>query len=256
MSVIRFFDVIKSTLLFFCLISSSALYATEELKVAASRWSPYVDTNLPGGGLAIDIVSAVFNRAGYHLKMSYEKWPRTLEGVKMGHYDIAASAWYSEQRAKSLDYTRAFLHNELKFLVRSDSGIQFTDYGDLQGKLVGIVKKYAYGGDFNKANNFMKLSANHVIQNIDSVLKGKIHATIADERVLIYKINSMMKHNKPLFTILPKSVSIKGLHVAVSKKNPKHKEIVAAFNKALIAMKEDGSYLKILKKHQSKELDW
>lgn len=255
--MIRIRTCLNVILLGYCLLTSSALVAAEELKVAISRWSPYVDSKLLNGGLGIDVVTSVFKKAGYNLKISSEKWPRNMEGVKMGHYDVIAMAWYSEQRAKSLDFTRAFLHNKLKFLVRSDSGIQFNNYGDLQGKLVGVVKKYAYGGDFKKATNFMKLSANHVIQNINSVLKKKIHATIADERVLIYKINSMMIHNKPLFKILPKPVSIKGLHVAVSRKNPKHKEIVAAFNKALLEMKQDGSYLKILQRHQKpKELEW
>lgn len=256
MRLIRIPDSTKYVLVCFCLLISTAVYAEQELKVAASRWSPYVDVELTEGGLALDLVTAIFKKAGYRLKISFEKWPRNLQGVKMGHYDIIATAWYSEKRAQSLDFTRAFLHNELKFLVRVDSGIQFNNYNDLQGKLVGVVKQYAYGGDFMKVNSFMKVSANHVIQNIDSVLKKKIDATIADERVLKYKINSLMKHNKKLFKILPKPISIKGLHVAVSRKNSKHKEIVAAFNKALITMKNDGSYLKILQRHQSKELDW
>jgi len=134
--------------------------------------------------------------------------------------------------------------------------MKFDSYYDLQDKLIGVVKNYAYGGDFMKARNFMRLQANHDVQNIDRVLKKKIDTAIADERVLIYKINTLMPGNKSLLKILPNPVSINGLHVAVSKSNPKHKEIVAAFNKALATMKDDGSYLKIIKKHQSNELNW
>ena len=102
----------------------------------------------------------------------------------------------------------------------------------------------------------MKIAANHTVQNIDSVLKKRLNGAIADERVFIYKIKKMLKTQKSLLTILPNPVSTKSLHVAVSKRNPRHKEIVAAFNKALATMKGDGSYLKIIKSHDANELNW
>ncbi|MFV2060627.1 MAG: substrate-binding periplasmic protein [Gammaproteobacteria bacterium] len=242
-------------LLSLTIITSSAS-AAKVLKMATSHWSPYVDKKLPKSGLAMDIMTSVFQKAGYKLDISYEKWSRTLEGAQIGIYDAVATAWYSDKRAKSFAYTDAYLNNELKFLVRSDSTMKFTSYNDLQDRLIGVVKDYAYGGDFMKARNFMRLQANQNFQNIDLVFKKQIDAAIADERVFIYKINSVLPNSKSQFKILPIPVSINSLHVAVSKANPQYKEIVAAFNKALITMKDDGSYLKILKSHESNELKW
>jgi len=236
-------------------ITSSAFSETV-LKIATSHWSPYVDKKLPKSGLAMDIVTSVFKKAGYQLEVSYEKWPRTLEGAQIGIYDAIATAWYSEKRAKLFAYTDAYLNNELKFLVRSDSTMKFTRYDDLQDRLIGVVKDYAYGGDFMKARNFMRFQANQNFQNIDLVFKKQIDAAIADERVFIYKINSTMPNSKLQFKILQVPVSINGLHVAVSRANVNHKKIVSAFNKALATMKDDGSYLKIIKRHESKELRW
>ncbi|MFV1984926.1 MAG: substrate-binding periplasmic protein [Thiohalomonadales bacterium] len=238
------------------LILTTNVTAETKLQVATSRWSPYVDEKLPNSGIAMDIVTSVFKKAGYELEVSYEKWPRTLEGTKIGIYDAVATAWYSQERGKSFVYTDSYLDNVLKLLVHSDSGMQFNSYFDLQGRLVGIVKDYAYGGEFSKAKNFMRLQANHVVQNIDRVLKKQIDATIADERVLIYKINTLLTTSKNSFKILPNPVSVNTLHVAVSRANPKYKEIVSAFNKALATMKKDGSYLKIIEQHDSNELNW
>jgi polar amino acid transport system substrate-binding protein len=199
---------------------------------------------------------SVFKKAGYDVDISYEKWSRTLEGAQIGVYDAIATAWYTDQRAKIFAYTEAYMYNHLKFLVRADSDMKFTNYYDLQDRSIGIVKDYAYGGEFMNARNFIRVQSTHVTQNINAVLRSRIDATIADERVLICKINNMLEASKKAFTILPKPVSIKGLHVAVSKMNPNHKKIVADFNKALASMKKDGSYNKILLKHESKELVW
>jgi polar amino acid transport system substrate-binding protein len=49
---------------------------------------------------------------------------------------------------------------------------------------------------------------------------------------------------------LPNPLIKRGVHIAVSKSNPRHKEIIAKFNKALEAMKNDGTYESILKKHE------
>jgi polar amino acid transport system substrate-binding protein len=253
MSILRFSSL---TLVFLFSILSTTIFAGETLKIATSHWSPYVDKKLPNNGLAMDIMSTVFKKAGYKLDVSYEKWSRTLEGAQIGIYDAVATAWYSDKRATSFAYTDAYLNNELKFLVRSDSTMKFTRYDDLQDRLIGVVKDYAYGGDFMKARNFMRFQANQNFQNIDLVFKKRIDAAIADERVFIYKINSIMPNSKSQFKILPIPVSVNGLHVAVSKSNPNYRKIVSAFNRTLAKLKENGSYLQIIKRHESKELQW
>jgi ABC-type amino acid transport substrate-binding protein len=42
--------------------------------------------------------------------------------------------------------------------------------------------------------------------------------------------------------IIPDALQTRGLRIAVSKQRKDHAEIVAAFNEAIAAMREDGSY--------------
>jgi len=42
---------------------------------------------------------------------------------------------------------------------------------------------------------------------------------------------------------------VRGIHIGVSRENPDHEKIVAAFNKAIKEMKKDGSYDAIVAKH-------
>ncbi|MNC78245.1 hypothetical protein D3C75_1304110 [compost metagenome] len=48
---------------------------------------------------------------------------------------------------------------------------------------------------------------------------------------------------------LPKPLSENGLHILVSLKNPQHEQIVAGFDRAILAMKADGTYARIMKRH-------
>jgi polar amino acid transport system substrate-binding protein len=74
--------------------------------------------------------------------------------------------------------------------------------------------------------------------------------TVGDVRKIRYEINKYMKTNMKDLEFLPKSLIKRGVHIAVSKSNPQHKEIIAKFNKALKAMKSDGTYKSIIKKHE------
>jgi polar amino acid transport system substrate-binding protein len=48
---------------------------------------------------------------------------------------------------------------------------------------------------------------------------------------------------------LPNPLSENSLHILVSLKNPDHEQIVAGFDREIAAMKEDGSYERLLRQH-------
>ncbi|MNW23223.1 hypothetical protein D3C71_2252000 [compost metagenome] len=48
---------------------------------------------------------------------------------------------------------------------------------------------------------------------------------------------------------LPRPLSENSLHILVSLKNPRHKQIVAGFEREIAAMKADGSYAKLMRQH-------
>lgn len=231
--------------LMFC----SQIASASQLNVATSEWVPYVGKDLPNQGLAIDIVSTALQRAGYQPVVTMKNWQRTLEGVDVGVYDLIAAAWYSEKRAQHFTFSKPYLYNEIKLLKRVDSDFQFNTVADLKGRMVGVLKDYAYGENFNQAPGILRIPATHVLENILRVLNREIELTLDDERVLKYQLKHNIDTSKDKLVIVPKSVSKTGLHIAVSKQNPKHKEIAQAFDKAIAAMKQDGSYVRILKSH-------
>lgn len=240
--------IIKIILICQIILFNTFIYAAQ-LNVATSEWIPYVGKELPNQGLAIDIVNTALIRAGYQPVVTIDVWSRTLQGVDVGVYDLIAAAWYNEKRAQHFTFSKPYLYNEIKLLKHVDSDFQYNSNADLNGRMVGVINNYAYGEKFNQAQGLLRIPGTHVLENILRVLNREIELTLDDERVLKYEIKHNIDKNKDKLVIVPKSLSKNGLHIAVSKQNPKHKEIAQAFDKAIANMKKDGAFDKIIKAH-------
>ena len=222
-----------------------------ELLLAANNWPPYVDSGLPGNGLAIQIVTEALKRAGYTNRLTIQDWSRSLEGGLIGVYDALAAAWYTEARAEVFGFSEPYLFNEIRFIKKRGLPLTFSNMSDLDGLRIGVVLNYAYGSDFDDARNFMRVPQQHIIQNLLLLGKGDIALTLGDTRAIEFQLQEFMDSNVSRFEFLPKPVSTRGLRFAVSKDRPDHEEVIAAFNKAIAAMQADGSYDKILAGYDS-----
>lgn len=219
--------------------------------VHSGKWPPYSDQGLPGQGLGVELVTEAFKRAGYETYLSTDSWERILEGGKIGVYDVVATAWYSDQRNDYLDFSEPYLETYVRFITKKGSKFKFNGLEDLRGQMIGVLIDYAYDPGFDQSRDLIKIPERNMVQNLLKLKQGRIDATLGDERVLKYQINQYMPNTMPQFEILPKPLTVSGIHVGVSRENPDHAKIVADFNKAIETMKKDGSYQKILDKHNA-----
>ncbi len=220
------------------------------LSIVVKEEAPYIGNDLPEQGLSIKIINTAFERAGYKTNIIFETWPQTYEGGLIGIYDVIGSIWYTDEREKDFVFSAAYLFHEIKFIKRkADAYIKFNNLNDLDGLIIGTLKNYAYREDFTGSKKFIKLQQNHLIQNLLFLTQDKIDMTLGDTRKIRYEINKYMKSSMKDLEFLPNVLIKRGVHIAVSKSNPNQKEIIAKFNKVLIAMKSDGTYDDILKKY-------
>jgi polar amino acid transport system substrate-binding protein len=235
--------------LFLLLAVVSPLRAAD-LVVVSDTWPPYTDNELPGKGLAINLVTTALKRAGYPVSVKFESWPRTMEGVNIGVYDVIGAMWYTDERAKAFVFSEPYLTNIVKVVRRRDVNFPFNNIADLGGKRIGVVKDYAYGKNFDSADFLTTYPSNHVIHNLLDVSQGKLDATLDDELVLRFVIKRYLGSMGKQLEILPKPVSSRGLRIAVSKANPDHQKIVASFNQAMAQMRNDGTFKKIVQQYR------
>lgn len=226
--------------------NSLAYAENKPLKIAGSVWPPYIVDQGAEKGAATTLVREILKRAGYQTEVSIETWPRTLEGTSVGIYDVIISAWYTKERESHFQFTDPYFVNTIQFVKRKDAPINFRGYQDLKGLVIGVVNGYAYGDEFDNAKGILKLPSNHLIQNLLKLQQGRIDLTLGDKWVVRHELTEYFPTAIKDFAFLGKPVATRPLHAAVSRAHPQHEKIVTDFNKALKAMKADGSYEKIL----------
>ena len=238
------------TALFLVLGIVSHAASAEGLNVVYSgKWPPYADANLPQQGLGVDLVTTALQRAGYETFLNIDSLDRILEGGKLGVYDVFATPWYSDERNEYLYYSKPYLQSYIRFVKKKGTDFEFNDFNDLKGMMIGIVQDYAYDEEFNQSYQLTKISERNLIQNLLKLKQGRLDLAVDDELVLLYEINQYMPNSMREFEFLPKPLAVRGVHIGVSRENPNHEKIAAAFDKAIEAMKKDGSYDKIIQKH-------
>ena len=219
--------------------------------VHSGNWPPYADENLPGQGLAIDLVTTALKRIGYSPQVKTASLPQILEGSKTGVYDVFATPWYTMDRDQYLDFSQPYLQSSINFIKRTDTPFEYTGFDDLEGMTVGVIKNYAYDEDFSDSAAIEKISASSLTENLRKLVEKEVDLSLDDERVLRYTLSQSMPRSMATLEILSKPLAVRGINIGVSRKNPDHAKIVASFNETIAEMKRDGTYDRIIQKHKN-----
>lgn len=234
----------------FMLLLSLNAHAQNKMIVAVTDpWPPFIDPQNPKEGLSMEIVRAAFESQGYQVKLEIVPWARAEDGVKEGTYDILPNTWLTEKRKAYLMYSDPYATNEVKFIKKKGDPFEFAGIPSLSGKTAGIVRGYGYGDAFMKADNFTREELPDTMTCLKMLVGGRVDLTLEDEivaKALIAKEDSSIL-DKIAFT--KNALSRNDLHVTVGLKNPRHKEIIEAFNKGLAVIKGNGVYQKIIESY-------
>ena len=223
--------------------------AAEKLRLVADAWPPFTDATLYNGGLATDIVSTALARAGYASDFEQVPWARALRGVGEGRYDVLVNAWFDEERTRLGQFSSEYLVNRVRFLKRKDAPIEFSNLQQLYTYPIAVVRGYAYSPTFDQDVSLQKIPVHNFAMAVRMVAADRVKLTLEDEYVARYYLARESPKVRNAVEFLPKPLSENGLHILVSLKNPQHEQIVAGFDRAIAAMKADGSYARLMKQH-------
>lgn len=169
---------------------SSALDAIREsgvLRVGTTGdYRPFSYRRPEGGfeGLDIDAARELAASLGVELRFVAASWPRLLEGLEEGRYDIAMTgATRTSERAKRVSFTRPYFELGKCPLVRARDRGRFTSLEsiDVEGIRIGVNP-----GGTNEAfvrSNFERATIVVIEENLDipdAVAKGRVDVMITD----------------------------------------------------------------------------
>ncbi|WP_163834565.1 transporter substrate-binding domain-containing protein [Spartinivicinus ruber] len=248
----------RRVLIIWCWLLASICYG-DNIKItgAGDPWPPFLSPDLPGKGVALEIVTTAFARKGYELDMNFVPWARAIDGVKKASdsvkgYDVLVGTWWTEERTKFLNYSDPYLENQIKFIKRKGDEFEFNGFKSLDDKKVGIIRGYGYGDEFLNATNFSRPETSDLIKNLKKLVAKRIDLTLEDEIVARALIAEKEPKIIEQVEFTKNALSIQKLHVTSGLKNPKNEAIIKAFNEGLKEIKADGTFDKILQKHKLK----
>jgi len=223
--------------------------AAETLRLVADPWPPFNDQRLPNNGLASDLVSTALGRAGYAAHYLEVPWERAVRGLQRSDYDVLINAWYTEERASFGYFSAPFLVNRIRFLRRKGSAIQFSQLSDLYPYRIAVMRGYAYSAEFNGDARLHKVGVGSFASGARMLQAGRVELTLEDEIVARYHLGRELSGIREQLEFLPQPLSENGLHILVRRSHPQHRQIAEAFDRAIAAMRSDGSYAAILQRH-------
>lgn len=235
--------------LFLIVFTINATNTGKTIVAVADPWPPFVDKENPTDGLSLEIIRAAFKTQGYEVKMEYVPWARALNGVKDGTYDIIPDAWFTVERKKFFLFGEPYVANELKFIKRKGDPFEFDTLQSLEGKLVGTVRGYAYGDEFLQSQDFKREEVVDLMLNIKKLIAGRIDLTIDNEIAVIALIKQVDPSLLLEIEFVKTPLSRDFVYIMAGLKNPRHKEIIKAFNNGIAKIKANGTYNKICEKY-------
>jgi len=229
------------------LIAQDAL--AQKLRLAGDAWAPYADVSLLNDGLSTDLIRTALGRAGYTTEYEQVPWARAIHGIGEGRYDILINAWYSEDRTRIGQFSGEYMVNRLRFLKRKTSTVDYQSLTQLHPYSIAVVRSYAYSPAFDSDAELKKVLVASFSTAVRMLAAGRVELTVEDEYAARFALSREPDEVRDNVEFLPKSLSENSLHILVSLKNPDHEKIVADFDKAIAAMKADGTYDKLFKLH-------
>jgi polar amino acid transport system substrate-binding protein len=223
--------------------------AAEKLRLVADLWPPFTDASLPNRGLVTDLVSTALGRAGYETVYEQVPWARAVHGLSEGRHDVLINAWFSDERTHIGQFSEAYLVNRIRFIKRKNSPVIYRSLALLDEHLIAVVRGYAYFPAFDNDATLKKFPVHNFSMAAQLLAMGRVDLTLEDEYVARYNLAREPADVRDQLEFVPGSLTENSLHILVSLKHPRHAEIVAAFDREIAAMKADGSYDQLFRRH-------
>ena len=223
--------------------AAPALAADNVVRIATDATFPPMEfvENGKMTGFDIDLTNALAKQMGKAVQWTQIDFKGLIPGVLSGRFDMAVSAIYiTPERAKVVDFGDSYYAGGLVVMVKKDNNT-IKSIDDLAGKNV-TVQVGTKSVEFLKTR-YPKVHAVEVEQNEQTFSLVEIGR--ADAAVTGMPAAYQFARTKGTLKVLPKQLTTEAYGMAVSKNEP---QLTAALNKALAALKADGTYDKIVHK--------
>ena len=225
--------------------------ALKTIRITNGEWPPYLGEQLPGYGIASKIITEAFAESGFKVEYGFFPWHRSLELAKTGEWDGTAVWFKTSERQEIFYFTDPVIDSSYVFFHLKKFAFHWKTLDDLKGIEIGATRDYAYGDAFSNAEKSGLLTvywANGDEINLRHLLAGQIQIFPLDKIVGYDMIRRLFDPTvAEEFAYDPLPLKSDYGYLLLSKSNPANKDLVSAFNRGLLKLKNSGRYDKIIR---------
>ncbi|MHB8894725.1 MAG: basic amino acid ABC transporter substrate-binding protein [Candidatus Geothermincolia bacterium] len=194
-------------------------------------------------GFDIDIANAIAGRLGLKARVVKTRFKEMIPGLKAGHYDVIVSAMtITPARRMDISFSAPYMTADQSICVGLDSSIKTE--ADLKGKTVGVetgTTGQAEAEEIMKTGGLAKITKfDDILLAFEALEVGSIDAIIND-----YAVNAYMSAQRGYSRVAAVIGTGENYGIGIGKDNA---QMLAGIDKALAAIKADGTYNAIYKK--------
>lgn len=197
------------------------------------------------------ILTEIFKRAGFRLRVEMVPWARGLLMMKEGQVDGMCNVLKTPEREAFMVFPKeVFVTYRQYIYTNAGSAAEFNgDIRSLKGKRIGIISGFSYGKEFDGmvlAGEITAEPVNTTMQNVQKLFANRIDLIVENDFAMSSAAENDPSILKSIRRLEPPLTS-QPAYIAFSRKSPRNEELVAAYDKALVEMRKDGSYDRLLK---------
>lgn len=236
-----------------CALATAGPAAAESVKlVTGNGWKPFVDQDLPEGGMATDLVRQAYKSINQDISIEFLPWKRGKRKVE--NHDIHGTFPYlkNAERAKKFKFSDPIMVVEARPFVTAENKGSISSYEDMKGKRLCLPEGYALSNDKLKemvdSGEITRISPRNYTNCFRMLKRGRADFANAERP-------SGLNIAKDVFgspgKVSAENLVLKELELRVmfSKNLENVDDFVTMANEALGNLRDSGQHEKIIQKH-------
>ncbi|UXR65180.1 transporter substrate-binding domain-containing protein [Bdellovibrio bacteriovorus] len=223
-------------------------------------WCPYVcNLDSPTPGYMVEIAKAVFEPQGHQVQITMTNWARSVKDARANKAQGIIGACVAD--APDFIYPKNSLGlMKNAFFVAKGSKWEYTGRGSLQGKRIGVINGYAYGGGVDplirqRHRTFIPFSGDRPLEQMIRMLEaGRLDGFIENPLVLQYTTYAGSLKTDSFKTAGWVEEEAVELFISFSPNHPKSGTYAEILSKGVEELRRNGELQRILNKYNL--YDW
>ncbi|MCP4349242.1 MAG: amino acid ABC transporter substrate-binding protein [Desulfobacterales bacterium] len=221
----------------------------ENFKAASDTWSPFfMISDNQFSGIGFEILKEIVRRTGDTVTFQHVPTKRALRMFDEKEIDIMIDSplWADPEKAEAMIFSNEVMSVKEYIYFLKENYIEVKKSTNLRGKSVGIMRGYYYPvfEDAFKKGIVKKFEVDYESSLIKILIKKRATAIFMDSITFQYNI-SQLGYDKKIFK---KGLQLSNAALGIKIRREKA-HILSRFNRAIDAMKTEGTISRIIKKY-------